>query len=129
MKRESLSCIWSIDHGPTRLTERKIAKRLQRERDLKVIGVGFGRTGADSTRAALNLLGFGSTHHMYEVMPDEATKQAWRAKVQRRDVDWDGLLGGFSSCLDWPSVHYWRELVALNPEAYVVLTSRSPESR
>jgi hypothetical protein len=43
-------------------------------------------------------------------------------------VDWDGLLGGFSSCLDWPSVHYWRELVALNPEAYVVLTSRSPEN-
>src|SRR4029079_18761567 len=35
---------------------------------LKVIGAGFGRTGTDSMREALNLLGFGPCHHMREVI-------------------------------------------------------------
>ena len=31
---------------------------------LRVIGTGFGRTGTDSMREALNVLGFGPCHHM-----------------------------------------------------------------
>ncbi len=34
---------------------------------LKVIGTGFGRTGTDSMREALDMLGFGPCHHMFEV--------------------------------------------------------------
>ena len=34
--------------------------------DLRVIGAGFGRTGTASTKAALELLGFGPCHHMFE---------------------------------------------------------------
>ena len=34
---------------------------------LAVIGTGFGRTGTDSMREALNMLGFGPCHHMFEV--------------------------------------------------------------
>jgi hypothetical protein len=30
--------------------------------------------------------------------------------------------------VDWPAVHYWRELVALYPRARVILTWRDPES-
>jgi hypothetical protein len=30
---------------------------------LKVIGAGFGRTGTDSMREALTILGFGPCHH------------------------------------------------------------------
>jgi hypothetical protein len=33
---------------------------------LKIIGTGFGRTGTDSMRKALNMLGFSPTHHMFE---------------------------------------------------------------
>ena len=32
---------------------------------LKVIGTGFGRTGTDSMREALTILGFGPCHHMF----------------------------------------------------------------
>ena len=32
---------------------------------LKVIGAGFGRTGTDSMREALNTLGVGPCHHMF----------------------------------------------------------------
>jgi hypothetical protein len=39
---------------------------------LKVIGTGFGRTGTDSMREALEILGFGPCHHMRELIKDPA---------------------------------------------------------
>ena len=33
---------------------------------LQVIGAGFGRTGTATTKAALEILGFGPCHHMFE---------------------------------------------------------------
>ena len=38
---------------------------------LKVIGAGFGRTGTNSLKLALEQLGFGPCHHMFEVIEDE----------------------------------------------------------
>jgi Sulfotransferase domain len=49
---------------------------------LKVIGAGFGRTGTDSMREALTLLGFGPCHHMFEVNAHEEQKRLWRALVR-----------------------------------------------
>jgi hypothetical protein len=95
---------------------------------LKVIGAGFGRTGTDSMREALNILGLGPCHHMYEVIANETQKQRWRALAQGAAPDWPSLFEGYKSCVDWPSVHYWRELVEAYPQARVVLTWRSPES-
>ena len=37
------------------------------EDQIVLIGAGFGRTGTASTKAALELLGIGPTHHMIEV--------------------------------------------------------------
>jgi hypothetical protein len=49
---------------------------------LKVIGTGFGRTGTDSMREALDMLGFDPCHHMFEVNSNEEQKRLWRAFVQ-----------------------------------------------
>jgi hypothetical protein len=95
---------------------------------LRVIGAGFGRTGTDSMREALNILGFGPTHHMLEVNGSDEQKRLWRALVKGAPPDWDRLFAGFGSCVDWPSAHYWRELIAFYPDAKVVLTYRTAES-
>jgi hypothetical protein len=95
---------------------------------LKVIGTGFGRTGTDSLREALNMLGFGPCHHMYEVIEHPAQKERWRAFVKGGPADWPDLFEGYGACVDWPSAHYWRELIVAYPEAKVVLTWRDPES-
>jgi hypothetical protein len=95
---------------------------------LKVIGAGFGRTGTDSMREALTILGFGPCHHMFEVNAHEEQKRMWRALVKGTPPVWDQLFAGYASCMDWPSVYYWRELIAFYPEAKVVLTYRSAES-
>ena len=95
---------------------------------LKVIGAGFGRTGTDSMREALNLLGFGPCHHMREVIDGETQKQLWRAVAKGAAPDWKRMFEGYASCVDWPSAFYWRELAETYPEAKVVLTVRSPQS-
>lgn len=95
---------------------------------LKVIGAGFGRTGTDSMRLALNKLGFGLTHHMLEIIEKPDEQQSWRDVALGAPPDWDHLFEGYSSCVDWPSAFYWRELSGVYPEARVLLTWRSPES-
>jgi hypothetical protein len=95
---------------------------------IQVIGTGFGRTGTDSMREALNMLGFGPCHHMLEVNGNEEQKRLWRALARGENPGWDVLFAGYNSCLDWPSAHYWRELVREYPDAKVLLTYRSPES-
>jgi hypothetical protein len=95
---------------------------------LKVIGTGFGRTGTDSMRHALNILGFGPAHHMYEIIHDPEQKRLWRAAVWDGIRDWHKLFDGFNSCVDWPSALYWHELIEVYPNAKVILTWRTPES-
>lgn len=95
---------------------------------LQVIGAGFGRTGTDSMREALNILGFGPCHHMHEVMEHAHQKTLWRGLVQGDAPIFEKLLEGYQSCVDWPSVHYWEDLVDVYPDAKVILTWRSAES-
>jgi hypothetical protein len=95
---------------------------------LRVIGTGFGRTGTDSMREALDMLGFGPCHHMHEIHGSEHQKQIWRALVQGAAPDWERLFEGYDSCVDWPSAYYWRELIVAYPDAKAILTHRSAES-
>ncbi len=95
---------------------------------LKVIGTGFGRTGTDSMREALNILGFGPCHHMRELLKDTEHKLAWRRVAAGEPPDWNALLGAYRSCIDWPSAYYWPELIEAFPEAKVLLTWRDAES-
>ncbi|GAA3508270.1 hypothetical protein FHR32_000883 [Streptosporangium album] len=94
---------------------------------MRVIGAGFGRTGTLSLKSALERLGFGPCHHMMEVMARPEQVRRWTAMAEGRPVDWDDLLGGYDSCVDWPSAAYWRELAEHYPEAKVLLTVRDPE--
>ena len=94
---------------------------------LEVIGVGFGRTGTLSLKAALEQLGFGPCYHQYELVghPDHAS--SWSAGNQGdRDVLRVPLLG-YKSTVDWPGCSFWRELSDLFPEAVVLLSVRLSE--
>ena len=95
---------------------------------LKVVGTGFGRTGTDSMREALNILGVGPTHHMFEVIGNQRQTELWRALAAGGTADWGKLFEGFNACVDWPSAYYWRQLIVAYPQAKVILTYRSSES-
>ena len=91
---------------------------------LSVIGAGFGRTGTESMKGALEVLGLGRCHHMIEVIPDEAQKSIWRGIAAGGAPDWDAAFNGFGCAVDWPSAAYWRETAAHFPDAKVLLTVR-----
>ena len=95
---------------------------------LRVIGAGFGRTGTDSMREALNMLGVGPCHHMHEVREDSGQQSLWRAVAAGATPDWEQLFAGYHAAVDWPSAFFWRELADYYPDAKVLLTIRSTES-
>jgi hypothetical protein len=95
---------------------------------LKIIGTGFGRTGTDSMRKALNMLEFGPTHHMFEFDGNPYQEKLWKDLVLGAPPNWEKLFNGYNSCIDWPSAFYWRELIIAYPDAQVLLTWRSAES-
>ena len=95
---------------------------------LEVIGAGFGRTGTESMKQALEILGLGPCHHMREVMSNPAQLALWRAAARGELPDWDEAFAGYHSAVDWPSAYFWREVSAHYPEAKVLLTVRSAES-
>lgn len=95
---------------------------------LSVIGAGFGRTGTESMKLALEQLEFGPCHHMKEVISDPEQLKIWRAIAKGDEPNWDEAFAGFNSAVDWPSAYFWRELSVCYPEAKLLLTLRSPES-
>lgn len=95
---------------------------------LNVIGAGFGRTGTDSMRNALDILGVGPTHHMFKLGEYASLREPWLDLVKGTKPDWETLFTGYHACVDWPSAFYWRDLIVAYPEAKVLLTMRSAES-
>lgn len=95
---------------------------------LKVIGPGMGRTGTDSLRNALDILGVGPCHHMTVVRETADLIEPWTAIMNGETADWDSIFTGFGAQADWPGAFYWRELASHFPEAKIVLSVRSAES-
>ncbi|MBF9030132.1 sulfotransferase family protein [Rhodobacterales bacterium HKCCE3408] len=96
---------------------------------LRVIGAGFGRTGTESMKTALEILGFGPCHHMYEVLSDKQKCDSWLEVLDGgADPDWDRLLDGYTASVDWPVALYWRSLAERFPQAKILLTTRDRDS-
>jgi Sulfotransferase domain len=93
---------------------------------LAVIGAGFGRTGTLSLRHALERLGLGPCYHMYEVIENPGHVDFWQRAADGEAIDWEELLGGYRSAVDWPVCSFWAELAAYYPDAKVILTVRDP---
>lgn len=94
---------------------------------LELIGAGFGRNGTNSLRRALEELGFGPCHHMFEISDNEELLPEWEAIVRGESRNWDTAFKGYHSQVDWPGATYWRELIEYYPEAKVVLSVRPVE--
>lgn len=99
---------------------------------LSVIGAGFGRTGTESMKSALEILGFGPCLHMKVILADPALEAYWRTVIkdeqQGKAPNWDEVYQDWHSAVDFPTACYWRELSAHYPDAKVILTVRDAES-
>ncbi|ORY95639.1 P-loop containing nucleoside triphosphate hydrolase protein [Syncephalastrum racemosum] len=96
---------------------------------LQVIGAGFGRTGTDSLRTALNMLGY-RCHHMKEMMVPGRYPLEFRDAYlhPEKETDWDMIYDDFDAAVDWPSTSFLKQLMDKYPEAKIILTERDAES-
>lgn len=93
---------------------------------LKIVGTGLGRTGTKSMQTALNMLGVGPCHHMYEVFAHPESMALWVEAGQGRP-DWDQIFKDYQSVVDYPGAAFWREIAAHYPDAKVLHTQRDPD--
>jgi hypothetical protein len=95
---------------------------------LDVIGAGFGRTGTNSLRLALDRLGLGPCHHMHELSLDPGQVPHWTAAARGDAMDWETVFAGYRSQVDWPGARYWRSLAEAFPAAKVILSVRPADA-
>lgn len=93
---------------------------------LRVIGAGWPRTGTTSLKIALESLLSGRCYHMYDLLAEPGHIELWD---QALEGDFSGVhrvMSGYAAALDWPASFFWRELLAENSEAVVLLSVREP---
>ncbi|KAL3803726.1 hypothetical protein HJC23_003780 [Cyclotella cryptica] len=102
---------------------------------LEVIGSGYGRTGTDTLRMALNELGY-KTYHMHEIIENGLLSDvhAWTALAENDCNDVQALKdlferGGWTAAVDFPASICWKTLMKVYPHAKVVHTERESEEK
>jgi len=95
---------------------------------LRVIGAGFGRTGTNSLKIALERLLGAPCYHMIEVFQHPDHVRVWHDAALDKPVDWNALFAGYGAAVDWPSSAYWPEQMKAFPDALVLLSVRDAES-
>lgn len=96
--------------------------------NLEIVGAGFGRTGTQSLKIALEQLGVGPCYHMMEVFGNVAHIPLWAAATSGEKPDWETIFANYRSTVDWPGCAFWQELAALNPRAKVLLSYRDSDA-
>jgi len=94
---------------------------------MKVIGAGVARTGTTSTKAALEELGFDPCYTFVTLFAKREHIDLWLAAYAGQPMDWPQLFADFRATVDWPACDFYEQLMAVYPEAKVVLNVRDPE--
>eukprot|EP00561_Arcocellulus_cornucervis_P012758 CAMPEP_0185800750 /NCGR_PEP_ID=MMETSP1322-20130828/1050_1 /TAXON_ID=265543 /ORGANISM="Minutocellus polymorphus, Strain RCC2270" /LENGTH=361 /DNA_ID=CAMNT_0028496405 /DNA_START=47 /DNA_END=1132 /DNA_ORIENTATION=+ len=102
---------------------------------LKIVGVGYGRTGTYSLRLALEELGYPTLHtqHLYE---NHEIFNMWSDGIFNPSIEADEILmgrpnfdlmaeRGFAGTMDFPSSLYYEQIMEQYPDAKFILTVRS----
>ena len=92
---------------------------------LRVVGAGVGRTGTLSLKTGLEQLLGQPCYHMLEVFGRPDHVPLCRKAAEDGNVDWALLLDGYGPTSDFPACLFWREILAANPDAVVVLSTRT----
>jgi Sulfotransferase domain len=91
---------------------------------LKVLGAGWGRTGTESLKIALEQLGFSRCYHGFNLFNDGAKLKYWKELHETGNTDYEALFAGCQAAVDFPSAYYYRQLLKQYPDAKVILTVR-----
>jgi Sulfotransferase domain len=94
---------------------------------MRMIGVGFGRSGTMSLKAALEELTGEPCFHMIDLIIGENRDRDlpyWSKIADNEPVDWDEVFEGWGATVDWPACSRWEQLVEHFEDVPVLLNYR-----
>ncbi|HEV7330512.1 MAG TPA: sulfotransferase [Flavisolibacter sp.] len=91
---------------------------------IKIIGAGFPRTGTNTLRESLNMLGYVKTYHMKELLVHPENLPYWITLRETGTTQWDELYEGYKATVDFPCYPWYKEHMKRYPDAKVILTTR-----
>ncbi|KAJ7203985.1 P-loop containing nucleoside triphosphate hydrolase protein [Mycena rebaudengoi] len=103
---------------------------------MKVLVLGYCRTGTSSMRTALQMLGYSEIYHMQSVLGNPLEAAMWQEAMDAKFLgkgkkygraEWDQLLGHCQAVTDAPAMLFSEDLIAAYPDAKVILTNRDPD--
>lgn len=94
---------------------------------MKIIGVGIGRTGTLSLKAALETLGYRPCYHILDVFRSPRNIKILRSVGAEPQIDWKYLFRKYEAGVDFPFTTQYKECLAAFPAAKVILTVREPD--
>lgn len=105
---------------------------------MKVLQLGLGRTGTESTARAIEMLGINECYHGWDpIFGNPRDMEMWQEALEAKfdgkgklygREEFDKLLGHCQGVSDIPAILFSRELVEAYPEAKVILTHRNFET-
>lgn len=94
---------------------------------LQIIGAGFGRTGTNSLKTALEILGYKPCYHLFELKENPDHVAFWNKANSGNNVNWESFFKSYNATVDWPAAAFVTELNSTFRNSKVILTIRDPE--
>ena len=91
---------------------------------IKVIGAGLPRTGTNTLRESLEILGISKTYHMKQLLVHPENLHYWTTLKATGTTDWEGLYDGYQATVDFPCYPWYKEHMKQYPDAKVILSTR-----
>ncbi|KAK4495088.1 hypothetical protein PRZ48_013415 [Zasmidium cellare] len=107
-----------------------------RQVPMRVLAMGYSRTGTASMSKALEMLDM-PCYHFYRILTSIRDADMWLEAVNAKTANdkakldrkfWDGLLGHVSAVADKPCLDFAEELITTYPEAKVILWERDEDA-
>lgn len=130
------------------MDERRESKEREEHQHFQVIGSGFGRTGTNSLKLALEILYGTPCYHMIELEVEDKIPQrsyvienekkytythseAWLSVAMNgiESVNIKHMLRNYSSAIDFPASAHYKDLMKVYPGAKIILTVRDDANR
>ncbi|OZJ04036.1 hypothetical protein BZG36_03572 [Bifiguratus adelaidae] len=94
---------------------------------LRVYCTGFGRTGTNSLKEALEILGY-PCFHMVEIIDKKAVDPTlFIDALHGKPIDWGFHLQRVYSCLRLAGFYFYKEIIDHYPDAKIIYTDRDPD--
>ncbi|XOV93584.1 MAG: sulfotransferase family protein [Bacteroidota bacterium] len=91
---------------------------------IKIIGAGLPRTGTNTLKQSLEMLGYTKTYHMKELLVNPDNLKYWHTLESTGTTNWDELYDGYQATVDFPAYPWVKEHLAQYPDAKVIFTTR-----